>query len=146
MDDKYRINVARSQYRDAYNAADIDGLLAVYSDNLIDMSEGEPSFFGPEAKESLRLRMEELFGAHDAHMTVVISDYAVFGDFAFEWGWETLALTPRRGGEPSTTERRYCAAWSREADGNWRITFQLNNVNLPSVLLEERYRAAMAAR
>lgn len=145
MDDKYLINLARSEYREAYNTADAERLLAVYSDNLVDMSEGEPSFYGPEAKQSLRLRMEELFAGQTAHMTVVISDYAVFGSFAFEWGWETLTLTPKRGGEATTVERRYCAAWSKEVDGQWRISFQLNNENLPSVLLEERYGSAMAA-
>lgn len=146
MDDKYLINVARSEYREGYNTADIERLLAVYSDNLIDMTSGEPSFYGPEAKQSLRQRMEELFAKHTAHMTVVISDYAVFGNFAFEWGWETLTLAPKRSGEPTRLERRYCAAWSKEADGKWRISFQLTNENLPSMLLEERYRTAMAAR
>jgi ketosteroid isomerase-like protein len=146
MDDKYLINVARSEYREAYNTADIDRLLAVCSDNLVDMSDGEPSFYGPEAKQSLRLRLAELLTENTADMVVVISDYAVFGDFAFEWGWETLTLTPKLGGVPTHIDRRYCAAWSRESDGQWRISFQLNNRNVPSLLLEERYRTAMAAR
>lgn len=144
MDNKYLINVARSEYREAYNTADIDRLLAVYSDNLVDMTDGEPSFYGPEAKQSLRLRMEESFAASTAHITVICSDYAVFGNFAFEWGWEKLMLTPKRGGAATQTERRYCTAWSREPDGNWRISFQMNNADHPSVLLEERYRNAMA--
>ena len=145
MDDKYLINLARSEYREGYNTGDIDRLVAVYSDNLVDMTGDEPSFYGPEAKQSLRFRLQELFSTHTAHMIVVISDYAVFGDFAFEWGWETLTLTNRASGQPERLDRRYCAAWSREADGRWRISFQMNNENLPSVLLEERYRTAMAA-
>ena len=40
MDDVYEINVAKAKFREAYNAGNVDRLLAVFADEFTDMSAG----------------------------------------------------------------------------------------------------------
>ena len=52
MDDTYLINKAKSEFRDAYNRGDVDQLLSLFDEEgFTDMSEGNPSFFGEDARE-----------------------------------------------------------------------------------------------
>jgi hypothetical protein len=46
----YEINIAKSNFREAHNAGNVDRLLAVFADELTDMTAGAPSFFGANAK------------------------------------------------------------------------------------------------
>jgi ketosteroid isomerase-like protein len=54
MNHVYEINVAKSKFRDAYNAGNVDRLLAVFADEFTDMTAGAPSFFGADAKSVVR--------------------------------------------------------------------------------------------
>jgi hypothetical protein len=65
MDDTYQINVAKAEFREAYNRADVSQLLSVFEDEgFTDMSEGHPNLYGLAklgAREELRERSTELF-------------------------------------------------------------------------------------
>ena len=68
MDETYRINLAKTQFREAYNRGDVDQLLSVFmEDGFTDMSEGTPSFYGQEAREGLRLRSKIVRGAFSSN-------------------------------------------------------------------------------
>jgi hypothetical protein len=56
----YEINVAKSNFRETYNAANVDSLLATFADELTDMTAGARSFFGAAAKSVVRSRMAKL--------------------------------------------------------------------------------------
>jgi hypothetical protein len=45
MNHVYEINVAKSNFREAYNAANVDRLLAAFADEFTDMTAGERSLF-----------------------------------------------------------------------------------------------------
>ena len=60
MNHVYEINVPKSKFRDAYNAGNVDRLLAVFADEFTDMSAGAPSFFGADSKSVVRSRMTRL--------------------------------------------------------------------------------------
>ena len=62
MDDTYHINVAKTEFREAYNRGEVDRLLSVFEDEgFTDMSEGHPNLYGQDAKEGLCQRSTELF-------------------------------------------------------------------------------------
>jgi ketosteroid isomerase-like protein len=50
----YEINVAKTEFREAYNAGNVDRLLAVFAEQFMDMSAGVPIFSGAEARLVLR--------------------------------------------------------------------------------------------
>src|SRR5215469_18818340 len=70
-DDQYAISLAKTEYREAYNTGDIDRLLAVFACGFTDCSDGEPSFYGEEARRALRLRSQELFRCYKVEIFVI---------------------------------------------------------------------------
>ena len=50
LDDRYAINAAKTELREGYKNADVERILSVYADAFTDMSDGQATFFGPDAK------------------------------------------------------------------------------------------------
>jgi hypothetical protein len=63
-DDKQEICLAKTEYREAYNTADLERLLSVLAAGFTDCREGEPSFYGAEAPP----------GPRAAHLNVCFSN------------------------------------------------------------------------
>jgi ketosteroid isomerase-like protein len=127
MDDVDAIRLAKTELREGYNTGDVNRVLSVFSDGLGDLSTGHASFWGPEAKAVLRHRLGKLFARYRAKLAVTIISIRVQGPWAFDWGWHSLTLTPRKGGRSTTVRTRYLEIWAREADGKWRIGIFFDN-------------------
>lgn len=131
MDTAQAIRLAKTEFREAYNTGDVNRLLAVFADSYSDMSEGNPSFYGGEAKAVLQQRLRKLFARYRAHLAVTIISIRVQGSWAFDWGWHKLTLTPRAGRRSITKRTRYLEIWQKQDDGNWKIAIFLDNADLP---------------
>ena len=134
MNDVYEINVAKARLRDAYNAGNVDLLLMAFADEFTDMSSGKPSFFGADAKSVFRMRMTNLFEQHQATLIVTIIAIRVFASAAFDYGWHSLTLTPRKGGESTTTRKRYFETWQKTSSGEWKINLYIDNVDVAPMM------------
>ena len=135
-DDQYAISQAKTEYREAYNSGDVDRLLAVFAAGFTDCSEGEPSFYGDEARRALRLRTQELFRQHKVEVAVIIINIVVKDDFAYDWGWHKVRLTHKTTGDLTDTKYRYFETWKKE-NGAWKIAYIITNKELPSRMLPE---------
>ncbi len=140
MDDRYAINMAKTHLREAYSKADIDGILALYSDSFTDMREGNASFFNVDAKAALRNRLAELFREHDVELTPTIIGINISGDIAVEHGWYRVTQRPKIGGLSVTTRKRYVEVWQREGDLGWRLTLLIDNADQEPKLVEQADR------
>ena len=141
MNDEEAISLAKTEFREAYNAGDVERLLSVFGDSFTDMSEGEASFYGTEAKIALRWRATNLFREHRATMEVIIIAVVVLGDTAYDWGWHKLTLIPKSGGEPVIKRSRYCEIWLRNQDGRWQIQIFMDNKDHEPEMLPQRAMA-----
>jgi len=131
------ISQAKTEYREAYNTGDIDRLLAVFASAFTDCSDGEPSFYGEEARRALRLRSQELFSRYQVEIFVIMIDIIVKDDFAYDWGWHKLRLTDKATHQVSDTKYRYFETWKKE-NGAWKIGYIITNRELePRMLPEE---------
>jgi len=131
MDDAYRINVAKSQFRDAYNTGDVDRLVSVFNPSgFTDMSESGPNKYGPEAIAALRDRVGRLFAKYAVKMIPIINRIVVTGNTAYDYGWHEFTLTPKDGGETIQQRQRYFEVWNRDAAGNWTISLFINNADV----------------
>lgn len=130
MNEVYEINVAKAEFREAYNSGNVDRLLAVFADEFTDMSAGVPSFFGVDARSVFQRRMTKLFEQYQATLIVTIIAVRVLANTAFDYGWHTLTLLPRNGGEPITTRQRYFETWRRSCGGEWKIDRYIDNTDL----------------
>lgn len=128
MDDIYEINVAKTEFREAYNTGDVDRLLAVFSPGgFTDMSEGGPSKYGEEAKSTVRKRVSRLFEEYSVKLAPIIINVVVLGDTAYDYGWHEFILTPKYGGEPLRKRQRYVEVWGKDPSGSWKISLHINN-------------------
>lgn len=140
MDDVYRINVAITEFREAYNAGDVDRLLAVFHGDFVDMSEGFTSGFGANAKARLRTRFTELFADYFVECVPIIIDIVPAGDLMFEFGWHEFTLKPKHGGEATQRRQRYFELWKKDASGAWKILYLLNNSDVAEVFNGQKAR------
>jgi ketosteroid isomerase-like protein len=125
MNDVEAISTLKTEYREGYDNGDVERVLAVFAPGFIDMEESQPGFYGPEAYEQLRVRLSELFRVYQTRMVMQIADISVTGDFAVDWGWHKLWLTPRSGGRTRFTKFRYAQHWVRFPNG-WKCVLLIS--------------------
>jgi len=135
--DEYTISVAKTEYREGYNTANVDRLLSVFSDELTYMPDGEPSFYGAEGKQALRSKATQLFREFQVKMEIIVIAISVLGDSAYDYGWHKLTLTPKSGTKEEIRRYRYCETWQKQSDGEWKIAFFISNKDFPPAMLEE---------
>jgi hypothetical protein len=99
MDDVYLISLAKTEYREGYNNADVERVLSVFAEAFTNMSDGDCSFFGEEGKPALREQLDTLFDAYRVQMFPIIIDIVPKGGAAVDWGWHKVVLEPKDGGE-----------------------------------------------
>lgn len=131
MDDVYAIHAAKTEFREACNAGDVDRVLSVFAAGFTDMSEGQPSFFGSDAPTALRQRLSELFAEYDVRVAFMIIGVTATGSTAHDWGWQKMWLTSKKTGEQLFDKLRYFALWSKQPDGAWKIKLWISNRELP---------------
>jgi len=139
-DDQHSIAVAKTEYREAHNTGDVQRLLSVFASEFVDCSDGEPSFYGEEARRALRLRSSTLFDRYRVDLVVIIIDVVVKGDFAYDWGWHKMRLTDKQTGETNHAKYRYFETWTNES-GSWKIDYLITNKEMPPQMLPEGDRA-----
>src|SRR5260370_39680878 len=127
MNHVYEINVAKSKFRDAYNAGNVDRLLAVFADEFTDMNAGAPSFFGADSKSVFRSRTRKLLERYHATLIVTVIAIRVFDNAAFDYGWQALTLAPRDGMKPVTTRHRGFQTWQKKSNDEWEREFLIEN-------------------
>jgi ketosteroid isomerase-like protein len=128
-DARYAINAAKTELREGYNSADVDRILAVFSDTLTDLSDGWPTFFGPDGKVVLRSRLESLFREFEVELSPIVIDIRISAGIAVEYGWHVMTLRPKSGGPLEIKRTRYMETWTREPDFGWRIVLFIDNVD-----------------
>ena len=128
MDDTYRINIAKTEFREAYNRGDADQLLSVFEDEgFTDMSEGHPNLYGQEARVELRKHSTELFSEYSVRLAVIVNEIVVLGETAYDFGWHEFTLEPKNGGETVRKRERYLEVWKKTSSGEWKISIFMNN-------------------
>ena len=130
MDDVYAINVAKTEFREAYNAADVEGLLAILANDFIDYSDGRRSGYGEGATRAVCARLQEMFATYEVRLVPIIIEVRVF-DVAVDYGWHELTLTPKSPGEPTVTRTRYVDIWKKDGAGNWKLSMFIDNMDVP---------------
>ncbi len=127
MDELYAINVAKTQFRDAFNLGDVNRLLAIADPNLICFSDGHPSEIGKSGLDALRIRLRDVFERFTAKLAVIVVEIRHEGDFAYDYGWHELTLIPKNGGEPVHRRDRYVDIWRRGKKGEWKLCMYMDN-------------------
>jgi ketosteroid isomerase-like protein len=126
-DEIYRINEAKTEFREGYNDGNVEQVLSVFDAGMIEMSQGELTGFAEGGLRKLRARLTELFAEYTVKMVPIVIDVVVKGDFAYDFGWHEMILTPKLGGSPILQRFRYLEHWKKNAADEWKIAFLVTN-------------------
>ena len=115
----------------ACSTGDAELYLSVFTEDAVVMAPGSPAVIG---KEELRPIIEGLFGLFDLELPYTMDEVGVTGDKAFARSSFQYSMTPKEGGETTTSAGKELDILKRQADGSWKIYIQCWNYNAPPVI------------
>jgi uncharacterized protein (TIGR02246 family) len=119
-----------ADWDNAYKAGNVDGLLAIYTSDVVRLGSNEAAGVGADA---LRASFQSYFDVYKAENHSPVEDVRVSGDLAVARGLYTGTSTPRAGGTPINEKGKWASAYQRQADGSWKIFWDIGNSDLPAV-------------
>ena len=126
-EDRAAIEAMVEPYVAAYNAKDIESVLAFYDDQVVTMPANAPAGVGIG---SVRANLETLFEQGDVEIAISPVELIVSGDIAVGRGNYTLKVTPEDG-DAVEENGKYLSLWSKLPDGSWKISRVMTNSNIP---------------
>ena len=112
------INQVRELEVAALSSGAIEGLAAVYTDDVRFMPPNEPALMGLQAGQQWFADFVEEF---TVSLDYTGSDVTFAGDWAIEHYVGTVMMTPKAGGETITETLKGIHIYRRQPDGSWRI-------------------------
>jgi ketosteroid isomerase-like protein len=123
------INALREREAAMLNTGNVDSLLTVYATDVHMMPPGEPAQIG---HASLRPYIEGMFGAVSLSAKYTSGGVVVAGDWAIDRYTAELTITPKAaGGMPTTEVIKGLHICQRQADGSWKIAYDVWNMDAP---------------
>ena len=113
----------------ALNKGDLEGLMSVYTEDVISMPEGQNPLIG---KMAVRQMWKEQLEDYVVQVSVTIEEVESCNDLAFERGTFQMTLNPKAGGQPINNTGKYLDILKRLADGKWkyyRVSFSSNKAS-----------------
>ena len=120
--DRDQIAAATQSFIAAYNAGDLQGVMAHYTDDLVKCRQGGST----ENKKDVGARMFLVFRDYAGDLYVTTDEIEVHGDVAFTRGNFRAVLTPKAGGKEQIIERRFLEVLRRE-DNRWLVARTMDN-------------------
>jgi ketosteroid isomerase-like protein len=136
MNDLYAINIAKTEFREAFNTGEIEGLIAVLDPDVVAFSAGRPCAFGSGVAESLSAQYRELSAQHRVHLDPIIIEIRIEGSVAYDYGWHVWTLRPMSGEHSVTVRERYVDIWRKNAAGEWKLWMYMDNEDVPMQMRE----------
>ena len=117
---------ADERWIEAFNRGDVETIVSLYTEDVVVMPPGEPSFQG---RERVRKWMTALFERNTVAQSLANDEVVVSGDWAWMRGHFTTEITPRSGGVTVRRDGKHLVIWRREPDGAWRAARDIWNTD-----------------
>lgn len=127
--DEQAIRAINPAWFKAYNARDVDGVVALYADDAVFNAPGTPAAHGRAAMRELF--QKDIQGATRAGYTDTQGsngEFGVSGDLG--WEWNTFTVADKSGARVDAG--KYVTVYARR-NGKWLIIRDIWNSDLPSV-------------
>lgn len=116
------IKKAIEGFKKAYDAGNLEGILAYYTEDLIKLRDGAPA----ETKRDLASRVAAVFERFNSTVDATVEEVISSGDLAVVRGTFHVTLTSKQGGDEHVLDRRYLEVW-RKQDGQWKVARTMDN-------------------
>ena len=111
------ITAMMQQLDTAFNSSDVGAIVAMSTDDSVQLRPNEPVQAGIEA---IRAGLQEFYDQNTTQLTTVIEDIEVSGDLAFARTSYKQTTTIKESGETSEEVGKWLLVYKRQADG-WKI-------------------------
>ncbi len=122
------LNTLRDDCAAAFRAGDVEGFIALVTDDAVMMPPDEPALTG---KKAIRAWTQAFFDQFTLEPTISVEEVEVLGDWAFERATNTFKLIPVAGGEVASETFKYVRILQRQPDGSWKIAREIWNRDSP---------------
>jgi uncharacterized protein (TIGR02246 family) len=126
--DTAAINQVAESWADAFKAADAAALASLYTADSVLMPPNEEAVKGREAEQVWNQQLFDQFSVEQAELST--DELVVSGDWAFRVGSFEMTMTTAEGISVEDSGK-FIEIWRRQADGSWRIAYDIWNSNLP---------------
>ena len=126
------------QYEDLVNQGDIDGLMALYTDDVIRLAPDQPLTRGTDSIRSEFLEFSSQY--NHGGVDVSVEDIIVSGHLAFVRTSYTESWSPKTGGEENSVTGKWVVIYKKQ-DGEWKLYTEIWNLDAPlkpGALLSEK--------
>ena len=121
--DEQAITAVANEWTAAYSDGDMDALLALYTEDAVDIPPGPISI----GKAAIRQRHERGLVGLTANSWVIFDEVVVTGDWAFARGVYQATYTTIADGTQTQARNDNLWLFHRESDGSWRIARMIYN-------------------
>lgn len=111
----------------AANTKDAAKIGSLYAGDAVLMPPNEPTVRGRAAIQAYWQKFMDA-GARDTSLTTL--GVATSGSIGYEWGTYQFTM-PGPGAQPVTDRGKYLVGLRREADGKWRLAYDVFNSDMP---------------
>ena len=131
MDDLYTINLAKTEFREAFNTSDPEGFIALLDPAFVYMPDRGELAIGADAAEAIRANFRELTARYQLQLVLIIAEIRIQDNVAYDFGLELWKKTPHDGGPQVTTRDRYVDIWRKNEKGEWKLWMYVSNADVP---------------
>ena len=118
-----------SEYESTLERDDLDGWLALWTEEGVQMPFDEPQVSGIDAIRTRNGAALEVVAFND--VDIKVEEVGLGGEWAFARGNYTMNLVSKQSGEPNPFDGKFMTIFQRQADGAWRIHRDIFNSNTP---------------
>jgi len=126
--DREKIAAIEERIQAAFAAGDAEAVAAEYTEDGMLMAPSNPSIVGRAQIADL---YRAIFKQYNCTLKTEVQEAEVNGDWAFVRGVLTSTLTAKAGGETHVSHGKYIAIVRRGADGVWRFSRDIYNMDQP---------------
>lgn len=123
---KDAIGQIRSSWKDMSDKKDSAGAAALYSDDAVLAGTDIPTATG---RAEIQTRLGQMFSAGSVG-SIDSKETMVSGDVAYDYGTFHQTITPPKG-KPIEVNGTYLVTLHKQADGSWKMTHHMSNVQPP---------------
>ena len=113
------------KYADAANEGDMEGWIALWIEDAIQMPPGAPRRVG---RTEIRRAMQPVFErSRTSRMIIEPEEVRILGDLAYSHGTYALEMVPKQGGEAEICSGKFLDILEKQVDGSWKIAIECYN-------------------
>ena len=118
------IKAVSSARAEAFNQGNATGIAEHFTQDAVLMPPGTSSMVGRDAVEAY---YQTIFDEYYTELESGYKEVEVNGKLAYGRGYAKVKLTPKAGGETTSSEAEYINILKKQPDGSWKTTHDIWN-------------------